>query len=111
MCSSDLQTAKNLQQLIINNTKKALEGVDLLIMPTVFSEAPIKGETADREESILTVFANIVKAYAINVPFATGENKLPLGVQVCALENKYKNLFITANFIEKTIKEDVTNVR
>ena len=98
------QTAKNLQQLIINNTKKALEGVDLLIMPTVFSEAPIKGETADREESILTVFANIVKAYAINVPFATGENKLPLGVQVCALENKYKNLFITANFIEKNYK-------
>ncbi|MBQ7339877.1 MAG: aspartyl/glutamyl-tRNA amidotransferase subunit A [Clostridia bacterium] len=95
--------AKNLQQLIINSYNEKMQGVDCLLLPTSFGVAPKASE--NRQECILGVLANVLRAPSISIPYAKNKEGLPLGVQIMAKELDEKKIYQLAVSIEKNYGE------
>ncbi len=98
-------SAKNLQQYLINCAEKGFEEVDVIILPTAYTVAPKKGEAKTLEaEAILGVLANVLKVPAVSVPFAVGEENLPLGVSIFAKQGADAKALSVADYIQKNYK-------
>ncbi len=103
--------AKKIQALLKQEVTTAFREVDALLMPTTFGEAFKIGEKTTNPvemyaEDMFTIFANLTGCPAISVPFATGENKLPLGIQVLGKHFDEPSIIGYANFIEQRFKEE-----
>ena len=98
--------AKKVQQYIIKNFDKAFENCDAILMPVTYGEAFKIGEkTTDPVsmylEDMFTVIANIASIPAISVPYAKGENGLPLGIQILTKQLNEKTMYTIANYFEE----------
>lgn len=98
--------AKKVKQLIKNKFEKAFENCDVILLPTTIGEAFKLGEkTSDPVsmyvEDMFTVPVNIAGIASISVPYAKGENDLPLGVQVMAKHFNEAEMYNMARAIEK----------
>ncbi len=102
--------SKKIKQLLKNEVTAALSEVDAILMPTTFGEAFKIGEKSDPvsmyAEDMFTIFANLTEAPAISVPFATGENGLPLGLQILGKHFDEPAIIGYADYIEKHFKEN-----
>ena len=101
--------AKKVQKLIKKEFKAAFEKCDALILPTTTGEAFKIGEKMNDPvsmylEDLFTVPANISGMPALVVPYATGENNLPLGMQFMADECGEGNLFDIAKIFNNTME-------
>jgi len=81
--------AKAVQAQIKTDLLTALSQCDVLIMPTMPSEAPKLGEKNTDPvtmylEDLFTITANVSGLPAITIPFASGKSGLPIGVQLLA---------------------------
>ncbi len=99
--------ANIVRELIREDFKKAFEGVDVILTPTVPSPAFKIGEkTADPLqmylEDIFTVTANLTGNPAISIPSGFS-NKMPIGIQMTARHGEEAILFSVG---KKFLKED-----
>ena len=102
--------SKRLKALLKSEVSKALTQVDAIIMPTTYGEAFKIGEksvdpVSMYAEDMFTIFANLTEIPAISVPFATGENGLPLGLQILGKHFDEPSIIGYADFVEKHFKE------
>ena len=101
--------AKKIQQALTREFAKAFEMVDAIIMPTTFGEAfevnSKKDPTAMYAEDMFTIISNLVGVPAINIPYSTGKNGLPLGMQVIGKKFDEQTVFDIASYIHKNYKE------
>lgn len=100
--------AKKVQRLLRREFKKAFESCDALIMPTTIGTAFKIGEKLDDPismymEDLFTVPANIAGIPAISIPYAKGENGLPLGMQFMADERGEEVLFEVGKKFQETL--------
>lgn len=97
--------AKKIQQQIKKEFTNAFKKCDCIIMPTTYGEAfKIGAHTNPVEmymEDMFTIPANIASLPAISIPYACGENKLPLGVQILADKLDEKDIYSIASYIQK----------
>jgi len=56
-------------------------------------------------EDMFTIFANLTEVPAISVPFAKGENNLPIGLQILGKHFDEQTIIGFADYIEKNYKE------
>lgn len=103
--------SKKIKQLLKNEVTEALSTVDAILMPTTFGEAFKIGEksvdpVSMYAEDMFTIFANLTETPAISVPFATGENGLPLGLQILGKHFDEPSIIAFAHFIENHFKEN-----
>ena len=103
--------SKNLKELLKSEVSKALTGVDAILMPTTYGEAFKIGEksvdpVSMYAEDMFTIFANLTEVPAISVPFAKGENGLPLGLQILGKHFDEPSIIGFADYIEKNFKEE-----
>ena len=101
--------AKKVQKLIKKEFKKAFEKCDAIILPTTTGVAFKIGEKMSDPvsmylEDLFTVPANISGMPALVVPYAKGEQNLPLGMQFMADECDEGNLFEIAKIFNKTLE-------
>lgn len=101
--------AKKIQQMIKKEFSSAFKSCDAIIMPTTYGEAFKIGELKNPVdmymEDIFTIPANIAGIPAISIPYACGENKLPLGLQIFADKLQEEKIYNLANYIEKNYTE------
>lgn len=101
--------AKKVQRLIKKEFISAFEKCDAIILPTTTGEAFKIGEKMNDPvsmylEDLFTVPANISGMPALVVPYAKGENNLPLGMQFMAKECGEGNLFEIAKIFNKAME-------
>lgn len=75
-------------------------GADILATPAAPGEAPLFGSTGD---AAYNRFPTLLGLPAMSIPFAKGENGLPLGVQLIARRNHEALLLATAEAVERAI--------
>jgi len=98
--------AKQIQSAIKSGFTKTFEKCDVLILPTSMGEAFKIGEFASADparmylEDIFTVPANIAGVPALSIPCGTGENNLPLGLQIYAKSENEQAIYNFAMAIE-----------
>lgn len=101
--------AKKIQQALTREFAKAFEVVDAIIMPTTFGEAfdvnSKKDPTAMYAEDMFTIISNLVGVPTINIPYSTGKNGLPLGMQIMGKKFDEQTVFDIASYIHKNYKE------
>lgn len=102
--------AKKVQQFIIKGFNQAFEGCDAIISPVTFGEAFKIGEKSKDPvsmylEDMFTVIANIASIPAISVPYAKGQNNLPLGIQILTKQLNEKTMYKLASFVERNYTE------
>ena len=73
---------------------------DAILTPSAVSIAPLMGSTGD---SICCITWTLCGLPCINLPILTGENNLPIGVQVIGANRKDGTLFQTARYIEQLV--------
>lgn len=100
--------AKKVQRLIKQEFKSAFEKCDCIILPTTSGTAFKIGEkigdpVAMYMEDLFTVPANIAGIPAISVPYAKGENGLPLGMQFFADAKSERKLFDVARQFQSAL--------
>jgi len=100
--------AKRVQRVIKKEFQKAFEDCDAIIMPTTFGTAFKIGEKLNDPvsmymEDLFTVPANIAGIPALSVPYAKGNNGLPLGMQFMANEKCEDKIFEIAKRFEKCL--------
>ena len=103
--------SKKLKSLLKQEVIDAFRDIDAILMPTTFGEAFKIGEKSVDPvtmyaEDMFTIFANLTECPAISVPFATGENGLPLGLQILGKHFDEPAILGYANYIEKNFKEE-----
>jgi len=103
--------AAKVRTLIMQSYDNAFESFDLLLAPTTKTSAWKKDKVFDSlVESYSTdacaVSANIVGIPAISVPFATGQNGLPIGVQLMANRLCEQTIFKAAFALENCERND-----
>lgn len=96
--------AKNVANKIKKEFVKIFETCDIILMPTTFGEAfeigsKISDPVSMYIEDMFTVTANIVGVPAMSVPVGTGDNGLPIGLQVVSSHFNEKEVFNFANWI------------
>jgi aspartyl-tRNA(Asn)/glutamyl-tRNA(Gln) amidotransferase subunit A len=78
-------------------------------MPTTFGEAfdvnSKKDPVAMYAEDMFTIISNLVGVPAINIPYSTGKNGLPLGVQIIGKKFDEQTVFDISSYIHKNYKE------
>lgn len=97
--------AKKVQGLLIKEYNEALTNCDIVIMPTTMGEAyKIGSKPSDPvetyKEDIFTVTANIAGLPSLSIPFGTGDNKMPLGIQLMSKKFNEKTIYKLAKYIE-----------
>ena len=97
--------AKALQGKLKKEFADAFNNCDVLITPTAKGEAFKIGEKQDPidayKEDIFTVPVSIVGVPAISIPYGTGPNNLPLGLQFIANHFDEGKLYQISDYIEK----------
>ena len=97
---------RRLQKQIESNFDDAFKLCDAVILPTTYGEAcrmddesenPVKEYAND----LFTVPASLAGLPSISVPYAVGENGLPLGIQITANKSCEHKVFEVAKLIEK----------
>lgn len=101
--------AKKVQALIKNEFKQAFIHCDALMLPTTTGVAFKIGEKMNDPvsmylEDLFTVPANLVGMPGLVVPYAKGEENLPIGMQFMADENNEGNLFEIAKIFESILE-------
>jgi len=71
---------------------------DAILTPSAISVAPLMGSTGD---SICCLIWTLCGLPCINLPILTGENNLPVGVQLVGARYSDSDLFQTARYIEE----------
>jgi len=71
---------------------------DAILTPSAISVAPLMGSTGD---SICCLIWTLCGLPCINLPILTGENNLPVGVQLVGARCRDSDLFQTAGYIEE----------
>jgi aspartyl-tRNA(Asn)/glutamyl-tRNA(Gln) amidotransferase subunit A len=102
--------SKKIKELLKTEVCKAFDECNAILMPTTFGEAFKIGEKSKDPvsmyaEDMFTIFANLTEVPAISVPFETGKNGLPLGLQILGKHFDEPTIYGIANFIEKNYKE------
>ena len=103
--------SKKIKSLLKQEVIDAFKDIDALLMPTTYGEAFKIGEKSKDPvsmyaEDMFTIFANLTEVPAISVPFAKGENGMPLGLQILGKHFEESTIIGFANFIEKNYKEN-----
>lgn len=101
--------AKKVQQYVKKSFEQAFEKCDVLVMPVTYGEAFKIGEKNNDPvtmylEDMFTVVANIAGIPAISVPYAKGENYMPIGLQILSKQLGEADVYTVANFVEKNWK-------
>ena len=101
--------AKKVQKFITNEFKQAFAKCDAIIMPTTTGTAFKIGEKVNDPvsmylEDLFTVPANVVGVPALVVPYAKGEQNLPIGMQFIGNEKQEGNLFDIAKIFTKAME-------
>jgi len=101
--------AKKVQQYVKKSFEQAFENCDVLVMPVTYGEAFKIGEKNNDPvtmylEDMFTVVANIAGIPAISVPYAKGENDMPIGLQILSKQLGESDVYTVANFVEKNWK-------
>ncbi len=83
--------AQKVRRLLKDRTTEILNNYDFIMTPTTPHSAFLPGSHKDDPvamylEDIFTVHANLAGIPAVSLPYATGENGLPLGVQLASRE-------------------------
>jgi len=102
--------AQRVRTLIIRDLEAAYERFDVLVSPTSPSTAfPLGAKTADPLtmylNDVCTIPSNLSGHPAISVPFGTGDDGLPVGVQVMAPALGEATLFRAAAAVEAAAPE------
>ena len=97
--------AQRVRTLIIRDFEAAYERFDLLLSPTAPTTAFALGEkTADPlamyRNDVCTVPSNLAGQPAVSVPFGSGDDSLPIGVQVLAPSLGEPHMFRAAAVLE-----------
>ncbi len=98
--------AKKLQNLLKKEFENAFKECDVILTPTTPAEAFKLGEKSKDPvsmylEDLFTVPASIAGIPALSVPYAKGENNLPLGIQIMGKNCSEKVLYDVAKRICK----------
>jgi aspartyl-tRNA(Asn)/glutamyl-tRNA(Gln) amidotransferase subunit A len=98
--------AQKVRTLIIDDFATAYERFDVLLSPTAPGTAfELGAKTADPLtmylNDVCTIPSNLAGQPAISVPFGTGDDGLPVGVQVLGPARSEPDLFRTAAVIEE----------
>lgn len=101
--------AKKVQKLITKEFVEAFSHCDAIILPTTTGTAFKIGEKMNDPvsmylEDLFTVPANISGIPALVVPYAKGENNLPIGMQFMANAKQEGNLFEIAKLFSKLME-------
>lgn len=101
--------AKKVQQYIVKAFDKAFETCDAIIMPVTYGEAFKIGEKSSDPvsmylEDMFTVIANVASIPAISVPYETGNNNLPLGLQILTKQLNETTMYTVAKYVEQNYK-------
>lgn len=102
--------AKKMKSVLKHEVCKALENCDALLLPSTHGEAfkigeKVKDHVSMYAEDMFTIFANLAEVPSLSVPFAKGENGLPLGLQIAGKHFDESGILSVANFIEKHYEE------
>lgn len=102
--------AKKVERLIKKEFSEAFKKCDAIMLPTTLGTAFKIGEKSSDpvtmyKEDLFTVPANIAGLPAISVPYASGENGLPLGMQFMANANCDSTILEIAKIFESVIRE------
>ena len=97
--------AQKVRTLLIRDFEKAYEDVDLLLSPTTPTTAfPLGEKTADPLtmylNDVCTIPSNLAGHPSMSVPFGTGDDGLPVGVQVLAPSLTEATMFRAAAVLE-----------
>ena len=102
--------AQKIRELLKLEITETFKSIDAIIMPTAFGEAFKIGEKSKDPvtmyaEDMFTIFANLTECPAISVPFAKGQNGLPIGLQILGKHFDEPAILGYAEYIEKNFKE------
>ena len=96
--------AQRVRTLVVRAFERAYEQFDALICPVTPSPAFVFGEKSNPFDMYLsdlyTIPSNLAGHPAISVPFALGEDEMPVGVQVLAPALGEETMFSIAAVIE-----------
>jgi len=97
--------AQKVRTLIADDLRRAYQQFDLLVCPTAPTTAfPLGEKTADPMlmylNDVCTIPANLAGHPAMSVPFGTGDDGLPVGVQVLAPAMAEPTMFRAAAVLE-----------
>ncbi len=101
--------AKRLQAVITDEFEQAFKKCDCIMLPTTPGVAFKIGEKIDDpvvmySEDLFTVPSNIAGIPALTVPYAKGENNLPLGMQFFGAKKSEEKLYAIARVFQDVIK-------
>ena len=97
--------SQRVRTLIMNDFAKAYEKFDLLISPTAPTTAfPLGDKTADPMQMYLqdvcTIPSNLAGHPAMSVPFGSGADGMPVGIQILAPAMAEREMFQAAKILE-----------
>jgi len=97
--------AQKVRTLIADDLQRAYQQFDLLVCPTAPTTAfPLGEKTADPMlmylNDVCTIPSNLAGHPAMSVPFGTGDDGLPVGVQVLAPAMAEPTMFRAASVLE-----------
>ena len=97
--------SQRVRTLIMNDFAKAYEKFDILISPTAPTTAfPLGDKTADPMQMYLqdvcTIPSNLAGHPAMSVPFGSGADGMPVGVQILAPAMAEREMFQAAKILE-----------
>ncbi|MFV1992147.1 MAG: amidase family protein, partial [Acidimicrobiales bacterium] len=102
--------AQKLRSLVAQEFATAYQDFDLLISPTTSSTAFRLGELVDDPMAmyacdVFTIPSNLSGEPAVSVPYGTGDDGLPVGVQVLAPALDEQLMFRAAQVLENAANE------
>lgn len=104
--------SQRVRTLIMNDFAKAYEKFDILISPTSPTTAfPLGDKTEDPMQMYLqdvcTIPSNLAGHPAMSVPFGSGEDGMPVGIQILAPAMAEREMFQAAKILESESGKDI----
>ena len=104
--------SQRVRTLIMNDFAKAYEKFDILISPTSPTKAfPLGDKTEDPMQMYLqdvcTIPSNLTGHPAMSVPFGSGEDGMPVGIQILAPAMAEREMFQAAKILESESGKDI----
>ncbi|KIE50766.1 MAG: glutamyl-tRNA amidotransferase [marine actinobacterium MedAcidi-G1] len=104
--------SQRVRTLIMNDFAKAYEKFDILISPTSPTTAfPLGDKTEDPMQMYLqdvcTIPSNLTGHPAMSVPFGSGEDGMPVGIQILAPAMAEREMFQAAKILESESGKDI----